>query len=161
MAAGITLKRESLAEFHAAFEREVAGKVGKVGHASPTLPLDTWLESPDELTDQAMCEIEQMAPFGNGNPEPVIGMRRMRILNKRLVGGDHLKLTLDRDGERFEAIGFQLGNAGVMESDHSCWDIVFTPRRETWLPWCASSGILLFNLTFDHTSRQDRAGSRK
>jgi single-stranded-DNA-specific exonuclease len=132
MAAGVTLKRERLAEFHAAFEREVAGKWGSVGHAAPTLPLDTWLGSPDELSEQAMCEIEQMAPFGNGNPEPVIGMRRTRILDRRVVGGDHLKLILDRDGERFEAIGFQLGNAGVMESEHACWDIVFTPRRETW-----------------------------
>jgi len=132
MAAGLTLQREHLAAFNEAFEREIANKLGRAEQVSPKLLLDAWLDSPDALTDQAISEIEQMAPFGNGNREPVIGMRQMRILKKRLVGGDHLKLTLGRDGRSFEAIGFQLGKAGVIESDHSCWDIVFSPRRETW-----------------------------
>jgi len=132
MAAGVTLRKEHLAAFNEAFEREIANKLGRGDQGSPTLLLDAWLDSPDALTDQAITEIEQMAPFGNGNREPVIGMRRMRILKKRLVGGDHLKLTLGLDGRSFEAIGFQLGKAGVIESDHECWDVVFSPRRETW-----------------------------
>ena len=132
MAAGVTLRKEHLAAFNEAFEREITTKLGRGGQASPTLLLDALLDSPDDLTDQAITEIEQMAPFGNGNREPVIGMRGMRILKKRLVGGDHLKLTLGRDGRSFEAIGFQLGKAGVIESDHACYDVVFSPRRETW-----------------------------
>jgi single-stranded-DNA-specific exonuclease len=131
-AAGITLKRESLADFQDAFEREVSSKVGRAGQDSPPLVLDAWLESPDALTYRTMCEIEQMAPFGSGNPEPVIGMRQMRILTRRVVGGDHLKLTLGRDGRSFDAIGFQLAWAGGLVEDHRCWDVVFSPRNETW-----------------------------
>jgi single-stranded-DNA-specific exonuclease len=139
MAAGITLKQDSLADFHDAFERAVADKMEGAGHVFPPLLLDGWLRYPDELTDQAMDEIEKMAPFGNGNPEPVIGMQKMQILDKRQVGVDHLKLTLGRDGEYFEAIGFQMGRAGIIESDHPCWDIVFTPRREYWDGRCRLS----------------------
>jgi single-stranded-DNA-specific exonuclease len=132
MAAGITVKQGRLDDFHDAFERVVASKMGRADQASPPLLLDGWLGSPDELTDQTMLEIEQMAPFGQGNPEPILGMRRMMIMNKRVVGADHLKLTLGRDGKCFEAIGFELGHAGVIETDHPCWDVVFTPRREHW-----------------------------
>ena len=132
MAAGVTVKQDRLDDFRDAFERAVASKMERADQASPPLLLDAWLDSPEELTDQTMLEIEQMAPFGQGNPEPVIGMRQMRIMNKRVVGGDHLKLTLGRDGKCFEAIGFELGHAGVIESDHPCWDVVFTPRREYW-----------------------------
>ena len=128
----VTTQEQHLAAFNRAFELEITNKLGRGEHVSPTLLLDAWLDSPDALTDQAISEIEQMAPFGNGNREPVIGMRRMTILKKRLVGGEHLKLTLGRDGRSFEAIGFQLGRAGVIESDHACWDVVFSPRRETW-----------------------------
>ena len=132
MAAGITVKQGRLDDFRDAFERAVASKMGRADQASPPLLLDGWLGSPEELTDQTMLEIEQMAPFGQGNPEPIIGMRQMRIMDKRVVGSDHLKLTLGRDGKCFEAIGFELGRAGVIESDHPCWDVVFTPRREYW-----------------------------
>jgi single-stranded-DNA-specific exonuclease len=132
MAAGITVKQGRLVDFRDAFEKAVVSKMGRADQAIPPLLLDGWLDSPEELTDQAMLEIEQMAPFGQGNPEPVVGMRRMRIMDKRVVGNDHLKLTLGRDRKCFEAIGFELGHAGVMESDHPCWDVVFTPRREYW-----------------------------
>ncbi len=132
MAAGVTLTKENLAAFVDKFEQEITEKIGRGEGGAPTLLIDAWLDGPEVLTEQAISEIEQMAPFGNGNREPVLGMRRMRILNKRLVGGDHLKLTLDRDGRTFEAIGFQMGRAGVMESDCPCWDVVFSPRRETW-----------------------------
>ncbi len=132
MAAGVTLKKEDLSAFNDAFERQITNKLAGAESVSPTLSLDAWLDSAEELTDQAISEIEQMAPFGNGNREPVFGMRQMRILNKRLVGGDHLKLTVGRDGRCFEGIGFRLGKNGVVESDHPCWDVVFSPRRETW-----------------------------
>jgi single-stranded-DNA-specific exonuclease len=132
MAAGITVKEGRLNDFREAFERALASQTDTVDLASPPLLLDGWLRSPEELTNQTMLEIEQMAPFGQGNPEPVVGMRQMRIMNKRVVGGEHLKLTLGRDGKCFEAIGFEMGHVGVIESDHPCWDVVFTPRREYW-----------------------------
>jgi single-stranded-DNA-specific exonuclease len=132
MAAGISLKQESLADFHDAFEREVAKKAGRPDQTHPPLLLDTWLEDFEELTGRTMDEIERMAPFGHGNPEPLIGMRQMRTLNKRRVGGSHLKMTLERDGRRFDAIGFDLGRAEIIENEHPVWDVVCAPRREYW-----------------------------
>jgi single-stranded-DNA-specific exonuclease len=132
MAAGITVKQERLNDFCDAFEKALTSKMDAEDQASPPLLLDGWLDSPEELTTQTMLEIERMAPFGQGNPEPIVGMRQMRIMNKRVVNGEHLKLTLGRDGKRFEAIGFDMGRTGVMESDHPSWDVVFTPRREYW-----------------------------
>ncbi len=131
-AAGITLRLEKLGEFRRAFERAVtAGKDGPGGELPP-LAVDAWIEDPSELNDGLMDEIERMAPFGPGNAEPVLGMKRVRILGKRIVGEDHLKLVLEAEGRRFEAIGFGMGDSGVMESGHGSWDVLFSPRHETW-----------------------------
>jgi single-stranded-DNA-specific exonuclease len=132
MAAGVTLKKENLAAFSNAFELEIANRWGSEQQGAPSLLLDGWLESSAALTDQAISEIERMAPFGMGNREPIFGMRHMKILEKRLVGGDHLKLTLDSDGRSFDAIGFRMGKVGVLESGHAFWDVAFSPRMETW-----------------------------
>ncbi len=132
MAAGVTLRRKNLAAFSEAFETQISNRLGDARELRPSLLIDAWLDGPEELSDQAISEMEQMAPFGNGNREPVMGLRGMRVLGKRIVGGDHLKLTLGRDGRSFDAIGFQLGRAGVIESEHRTWDVVFSPRRETW-----------------------------
>ena len=56
-----------------------------------------------------MCEsLGQLAPFGVGNPTPVIGVRGARLTNPRLVGRGqpgHLKAQLGS----VDAIGFGLG----------------------------------------------------
>ena len=60
-----------------------------------------------ELDDRAATDLEKLAPFGAGNPEPVFGVRA-RPSRARQVGaaGVHLKLVLaDRD-----AIAFQMGD---------------------------------------------------
>jgi single-stranded-DNA-specific exonuclease len=132
MAAGVTLKKENLAAFSDAFEREITNRWGIEQQGAPRLLLDAWLGSAAVLTDRAISEIERMAPFGMGNREPVLGVRRMKVREKRLVAGDHLKLTLDSDGRSFDAIGFRMGKAGVLESAYPFWDVAFSPRTETW-----------------------------
>ena len=113
-------------------KRSLGKKVGRADQTHPPLLLDTWLEDSEELTSRTMDDIERMAPFGHGNPEPLIGMRQMRTLNKRRVGGSHLKMTLERGGREFDAIGFELGCAEIIDSEHPCWDVVCAPRREYW-----------------------------
>jgi single-stranded-DNA-specific exonuclease len=132
MAAGLTLRHDRLREFQESFDAAIVRKAGRTGPFTPNLFLDVWLEAAGELTERAMTEIEQMAPFGNGNAEAVIGMGKTRILEKRLVGKEHVKLVLARDGKRFDAIGFWMGRQGIVESEHPLWDIAFTPCREIW-----------------------------
>ncbi len=132
MAAGLSLKRESLEEFKSAFEGAIKNKMDQDDRAKPVLLVDLWLQDPSALNEDMLSDFEQMAPFGQGNAEPVIGMRDMKILDKRIVGEDHLKLTIGQGDCSFDAIGFQMGRKGVMESRCARWDIVFSPRKEVW-----------------------------
>ncbi len=132
MAAGLSLKLENLEGFKNAFEQAIKNKRDQYDRSKHQLLLDLWLQDPKELTAEMLLELEHMGPFGQGNAEPVIGIRNMKILDKRIVGEDHLKLTLGQGDSSFDAIGFQMGRKGIMESRCASWDIAFSPRREVW-----------------------------
>jgi single-stranded-DNA-specific exonuclease len=57
-------------------------------------------------------KIQQLAPFGTGNPLPSFVSRGVEVVDKRLIGvqGDHLKLKLKQDGLFWDAVGFGLGS---------------------------------------------------
>ncbi len=133
MAAGISLKRENLEPFQAAFEEAVLRRIQLEKEKPDELLLDFWVENPADIDDVFMEELERIGPFGYGNEEPVLGMGRVKIVKKDRVGGDHLKLVLESGAVRFESIGFGMAEqSGVMESSHPLWDVAFTPQQDTW-----------------------------
>ncbi|CAN5612198.1 single-stranded-DNA-specific exonuclease RecJ [soil metagenome] len=55
--------------------------------------------------------LRHAGPFGMENPTPVLAARQVRIVgDPRVVGRNHLKLTLGKDGGTLEAIGFGMGD---------------------------------------------------
>jgi single-stranded-DNA-specific exonuclease len=62
--------------------------------------------------DLELCRLlRHLAPFGQGNPSPVFAARRVDIAGyPRIVGKNHLKLTLTSGGARLEAIGWGMGD---------------------------------------------------
>jgi single-stranded-DNA-specific exonuclease len=115
-AAGVTLAPEAIPAFRDAFERHAASVLA-ADDLVPRTRIDGWVDAAS-LDDRAATDLEKLAPFGAGNPEPVFGVR-VRPSRARQVGaaGVHLKLVLaDRD-----AIAFQMGDrlplcAGTVEA---------------------------------------------
>ncbi|WP_240475410.1 single-stranded-DNA-specific exonuclease RecJ [Vulgatibacter incomptus] len=110
-AAGVTVARESLEDFRRAFEREAEAQLA--GHdLTPVCRVDGTLRPSD--VNETLCEaLEALAPFGAGNPEPVLALMGVRARG-RIVGGTdrgpgHLKLTLDA-APTADAIGFGMGD---------------------------------------------------
>jgi single-stranded-DNA-specific exonuclease len=103
-AAGVTVDPRALPAFREAFERHAAERL-REEDLVPRTRLEGFVE-PDGLDERAAADLERLAPFGAGNPEPVFGVR-VRPRRARRVGaeGAHLKLQL---AER-DAIGFSLG----------------------------------------------------
>jgi single-stranded-DNA-specific exonuclease len=104
-AAGVTIAPGAIPAFREAFEAHAASVLGDDDLVARTR-IDAWID-PLELDDRAATDLERLAPFGAGNPEPVFGVR-VRPSRARQVGaaGVHLKLVLaDRD-----AIAFQMGD---------------------------------------------------
>lgn len=62
---------------------------------------------PHEMTYQTMQSVMKMAPFGMGNPEPLLARPDVTITSVRKVGkkgNGHLKFTLNYDGVIFDAM---------------------------------------------------------
>lgn len=132
LAAGIAVKREKLDAFRRVFEDALRSRLGK-GTTTRKLELDLWLKEPGQLRDEVVDEFGRLAPFGSGNAEPLVGLEGVSILDRRVVGNNHLVLSLDQAGQRFEAIGFGLGGITHLEPGGArCWDLACTPERDEW-----------------------------
>jgi single-stranded-DNA-specific exonuclease len=77
-------------------------------------------------------QIQQLAPFGMGNPLPTFVSRRVSVIDQRLIGsqGEHLKLKLKQGGIIWDAMGFNLGGyAGELAPDI---DIAYNIELDRW-----------------------------
>ncbi|MGQ0507028.1 MAG: single-stranded-DNA-specific exonuclease RecJ, partial [Myxococcaceae bacterium] len=111
-AAGLSIQPDKLPLFRAAFET-VAQRMLSDEDLVPRCKVDV-VVNPGELNEGAVNAVQSLAPFGNGNPEPIFASRQLvampRLLkNKRVGGVDHLKLTLEA-APRLDVIGFSMGD---------------------------------------------------
>jgi single-stranded-DNA-specific exonuclease len=96
-AGGFTVREGCMEAFREAFERECArqlGESGRSGVARWTAEPEMWLE-PEDLTKELHDAIRLLEPFGEGNPEPVFGLRQVALSDVRLMGenGRHASLA--------------------------------------------------------------------
>jgi single-stranded-DNA-specific exonuclease len=113
MAAGLSIREERVGEFRAAFNRHVRGQAGDEIF-QPTLPLSGALSLP-EVSEQLFRRLEELAPFGRNNPEPVFLFDRISYTRPaQLFGKGHVKLFVRGEAGEIEAVGF-----GLAEHDWS------------------------------------------
>jgi single-stranded-DNA-specific exonuclease len=77
-------------------------------------------------------KIQQLAPFGKGNPLPTFVSRRVEVVEQRLVGNqnDHLKLKVKQAGVVWDAMGFGLGSCTGEITPYM--DIVYNLDMDRW-----------------------------
>jgi single-stranded-DNA-specific exonuclease len=88
-----------------------------------------------ELTFDLLRDIERIAPFGQGNPEPRLGAKGLEVTSLRPVGNNkHLKMRLrEQNGAFFDAIAYNKAEAFVSRLRFgSVVAAVFIPRFNTW-----------------------------
>jgi single-stranded-DNA-specific exonuclease len=100
------------------------------GISSAALKIDAFVK-PDDITPTLMDELKRCAPFGVGNPEPVLAFDRAHASELKLVGSAHMKMRLVSEGKAFDAIGFNMADKleGVGSDAIS---LAFTPQYNTW-----------------------------
>ena len=115
MAAGVTLRKERLAEFRAWIESALAAEVANSRHENE-LFIDGAV-SARAVTPEFVATLNRAGPFGAGNPEPVIALPSHQLVFADEVGQSHLRLRFKSgDGAivnamAFRAVGQKLGNA--------------------------------------------------
>ncbi len=73
MAAGVSLKAADVSAFKDCY-LESLKTLYPDGLPEPSLAISAWL-TPDELGESLLEELDRLHPFGQGNPEPVFGLR--------------------------------------------------------------------------------------
>ncbi|MBI5137801.1 MAG: single-stranded-DNA-specific exonuclease RecJ [Nitrospirae bacterium] len=106
-AAGVTVEASQVAALAARLDGEVGRRLAP-DDFRPQLRLDASARL-DEIHQGLLDEFARIAPFGPGNPEPVLLLPGVVPERVRPVGNGHIKLTLaqpDAPGRRLEAIAF-------------------------------------------------------
>jgi single-stranded-DNA-specific exonuclease len=131
-AAGLTIKESRLEEFRSRFSEVAEGWAGGQP-PPPQLHVDADVQL-REVGPQLVRELHLLHPFGAGNPEPILTVKKATILEMRLVGERHLKLLV-RHGQSpaFESIGFRMGApADLGLSANGAVDLAFVPELNRW-----------------------------
>jgi single-stranded-DNA-specific exonuclease len=128
-AAGITLGKTDLEQFRDAFvplvEEALRGK-----DVTPKLYLDYELHL-SEVNEELARLLEQLAPYGIGNPEPVFVTSGVQVLDRSVVGGgSHLRLSVKQGSFHAECIGFSLAH---LEKEIACADVGISLAHIPWL----------------------------
>lgn len=131
MAAGFSIKKENLPLLKLRLLEYARRKLADLEGPTPTI--DGVLE-PQEMNLDLYEEIQRLAPFGMGNPEPRFLLKSVKIAEAQTVGngGKHLKLKVSADGVIFNCIGFDLGDYVSEIYSAGEVDLVGKLRKDAW-----------------------------
>lgn len=106
-AAGLTLKTKDLENFRRELARYAEEIIAKEGISEVVLDLDAELGA-SELTLDFFDTLEELAPFGAGNPKPLFWIKNATVTTLRGVGTEskHVQLGFDIEGAQVQGIAF-------------------------------------------------------
>ena len=108
-AAGLSISAKEIESFKEKFKL-VSSRIIKDEDLIPRLFVDAELEL-EEIQDELMSALELFAPFGPGNLKPVFVTRGLELADDAyVVGKNHLRLKVKKNGIIMDAIGFNLGD---------------------------------------------------
>ena len=88
----------------------------------------------NDITSELWTLLEQLAPFGQANPEPVFAAHHVRVRQAYPVGKDqkHLKLIVEQNGVTKNAIAFGFGPFMHKLSYSQTINIAFRIEENIW-----------------------------
>ena len=110
MAVGVSLHKLRLDEFRVMFDAAIQ-RTRDGAALDPGVELSGWLDG-TQLTEQLMTELELLHPFGMGNPEPVFGVRGVRLKNRPDVFKEiHFRFAAeDERGRRVSGVAWKMAD---------------------------------------------------
>jgi single-stranded-DNA-specific exonuclease len=110
MAVGVSLPKARIDGFRARFAQAVARQTGG-GIGDAKLSISAWLR-PEQVTEDLMAELEVLHPYGQGNPEPVFGLRSV-VLRRRpeVFKARHFRFWLeDERGRGISGVAWKMAD---------------------------------------------------
>lgn len=125
LAAGISIREENIDEFRKRFHKAVERSDGDF---ISKLKIDKVIDLA-EVTESLISELDLIAPFGIGNPEPVFLAKSVEVVSKQLRKDKHLSLRLRCGDRAYDAVWFNLREPVNVPGRI---DMAFTPEFNTW-----------------------------
>lgn len=104
-AAGFTVTNDNFEALHARLRAIAERELSKL-ELAPTISIDAEASLSD-MNWRLLEQLERLAPYGYGNREPVFMSRNVLVKAARLVGVDHVALTVSDGQVVWDAIAFR------------------------------------------------------
>lgn len=87
-----------------------------------------------DITLPLLAELNRLAPYGFGNPAPVLACKNIQVLEARRIGADgsHLKLRVCHEGCPGEVVMWNRGDLADKIPVNSLIAVTFFPEVNTW-----------------------------
>lgn len=144
LAAGVTMPTKNIAVF-----RQRVNKFYKTqklaDQAALLLPKSDVAAELQHVTEELIDFIARLEPFGNGNEQPILQSRQLRVLQTRRMGteGQHVKLeTQDSSGLKMQFLAFNAPDHFFVEPGEMI-DVWYQPDINEWQGRRSIEGRLL------------------
>lgn len=135
MAAGFSLEESKIDEFKKFVGEYVLSKTGNE-KVTPILEIDSVLDvggANVELADY----LEKLEPYGAGNNEPKLMLKRVNIIKPVLFGTGHIRCVLtSQNGGNVKAVAFRAGDNQIgytmLNAKKDYFDVVGVLRHDKW-----------------------------
>ena len=132
-AAGLTMPLENVDAFRMRFEEVVRGTIlpeQRVPEEEVDLEIGL-----DDIQTPLVRVLHHMAPYGPGNMRPVFLTRGVVATQARIVGENHLKMSLaapGAPGKLFDAIGFRMAEHLELVTSGQPFSILYVLEENEW-----------------------------
>jgi len=130
-AAGLTLKPENLEAFREKFEEVVSATIQE-HQLTPEIEINAELH-PTDITPKFYNILKQFGPFGPQNMKPVFTTRGVSDNGwSRVVGVDHLKFSVVKDGAQLNGVGFGFCDYLDQVKSGKPFDVCYNLEENEW-----------------------------
>ncbi|MEQ6390063.1 single-stranded-DNA-specific exonuclease RecJ [Bacillaceae bacterium S4-13-58] len=159
-AAGMTLPIENVSSLRDILN-ELANKELSPEDFVPILEVDTSCDW-SSLSVDAIQEMNQLAPFGMGNPKPLFHFDKAVPQQIRQIGAnlDHLKLLFEKENKKIDMIGFGMGSLYQKIAIQSELEAVGRLQINEW-NGRKSVQLMLEDLRIQHWQLFDHRGTKQ
>ncbi len=128
-AGGFSLLANNLDAFRQSLSR-FAHQCLQPEHLKPLISIDAQAEF-NQITSQLYQQIDALHPCGIGNPDPVFWTPNVKVVEQKIVGKGHLKLTFSEDNQpvKLTAVAWRWGEYFPLPPRV---DIAYKLRENTW-----------------------------
>lgn len=128
-AGGFSLPAEHLEAFRKSLSQFAHGCL-QPEHLKPLVSIDAQADF-THLTSQLYQQLDAFHPCGIGNPDPIFWTPNVQVVEQKIIGKGHLKLTFSQDNQpiKMTALAWRWGEYFPLPSRV---DIAYKLRENTW-----------------------------